>query len=134
MKYLVVLLNNTNTKIKFVNRENEGDNQTVGPNEAFRTDVHFSIPDNSESSRYFDEHHMEIQTFNNGKDEKDGTETLYSFWADDNDDYKLKFCNGINHNNIQSLPGYSEGGNHATVGIMLNADTTLSAFKVINDV
>lgn len=126
MKYLVVLLNNTDDVIHFINTEHSGDNQSLAARDAFRTKVHFDIPDNSESSRYFDEHHMEILDSNN--------QPLFSFWSDDDNDYKLKCCKKRDWQNTIDIPGYSDGGNYATVGIILNEDNTLRSFRVMNDV
>lgn len=126
MKYLVVLFNNTNDVIHFVNTEHDGDKQTLAAREAFRTKVHFCIPDNSESSKYFDDHHMEILDSNNAP--------LFSFWSDDSSDHKLKCCKKRDWQNTIDVPGYSDGGNSATVGIILNEDNTLHSFRVQNDV
>lgn len=126
MKYLVVLFNNTNETIHFVNTEHSGDNQTLNAKEAFRTDKHFDIPDNSEPSQYFEEHHMEIQ-------DQSG-QPLFSFWGDDHDDYRLKYCPKQDWRNSQDIPGYPGGENFETVGIILEENKTLKAFKVNNDV
>lgn len=114
-KLLVMFYNNTNETIKFVNKEDTGNNQTLNPNQLFTTANHFNIPDNSNSREYFDKHHMEVQ------DSK--SNPIFSFWDDDDDKYRIKYCKGINWNIEEFMPGYNEKGDNINVGIVLTGSS-----------
>ncbi len=125
---LVVFLNNTNGAISFVNKETESDNQNLDPSEMFRTQNHFNIPDCS-SQKYFAEHHMEVRdTAGN---------VLFSFWDNDHEDYKLMCCNKNDYTTAKDMPGYNDGGNNATVGIVVSGSPgnySIMSHKVLNNV
>jgi hypothetical protein len=128
-QYMVVFYNNTNNPVKFVNTEtNWKTNLNAG--EMFRTDTRFNIPDNSDSSKWFDTHHMEVQ---DGSDKP-----LFSFWDDDGDDYKLKYCRQRNwQRSTADMPGFFDGGNEATVGMIVSGSPenySIKAVRVKNDV
>jgi hypothetical protein len=99
-QYLVVLYNNTNELIEFVNKEDKGNTVRLKPDEMFRTKVHFNIPDNSDPSKHFPDHHMEVR-------DKDET-ALFSFWGDDHNNYDLMYCLGTynDKSKVQFMPGY----------------------------
>lgn len=112
-KYLVALFNNTDENIQFVNRENSADDQNMQPQSMFTTDVHFNIPDNSDSAKYFNDHHMSLQIA--------GGETLFSFWDDDDRDYKLFCCTGTDwEHTTTDMPGSYPKGDRVDVAIVLS--------------
>ncbi len=125
---LVVFLNNTNGAISFVNQETESDNQNLDPSEMFRTQNHFNIPDCS-SQKYFAEHHMEV---------RDGAgNVLFSFWDNDHEDYKLMCCIKNDYTAAKDMLGYNDGGNNATVGIVVSGSPgnySIMSHKVLNNV
>ncbi|MBS1856439.1 MAG: hypothetical protein JST11_13815 [Acidobacteria bacterium] len=113
----------------FINTEDSGNNQTVPPLSMFRTQQHFNIPDMSDCGEYFQAHHMEVQSV-------DGT-PIFSFWDNDDANYALCCCSGRNCTSGTNMPGYFDGGNNATVGIMISQPTgayAIQAYKVMNDV
>lgn len=116
-KYLVAFYNGTDDTVKFVNKEHSGDNKTVPAGGMFTTDVHFNVPDNSNSEKYFDAHHMEIQT-------SDGT-SIFSFWDDDSNDYILKYCKGKNwEGSTNVMGGYNPKGNEKDIGIVVTGSNS----------
>jgi len=121
MKHLVLLANSTDDTVYFMNTESERDNLALKPLHA-ATEIRFDIPDNSDSDKYFSEHHMEIR---NSKEEP-----LYSIWCDDNNNYALMYCKGREWSDSDKVPGYSDGGNGISIGLVLNADSSLSAVVV----
>lgn len=125
---LVVFYNQTNGPVTFENVQTKW-KKNLDTGEMFRTDTYFDVPDNSDSSEYFKDHHMEI---------KDGDgQAIFSFWDNDDDNYKLFYCNGIDWNKAQEIPGYKDGGNNATIGVIVSGSPrnyTIKAVHVQNDV
>lgn len=112
-QYLVVLYNNTNNPINFVNTEDEsGNNVKLNTGAMFRTADPFNIPDNSNPSQYFSQHHMEVQDISGN--------ALFSFWDNDNQNYNLMYCEQTTWKNALPMPGFDNGGNGATVGIVVS--------------
>jgi len=135
---LVVLFNSTSVPLQFVNMEDSSNNQLVQPGQMFRTDTHFNIPDMSNCQQYFAQHHMEIQSSGSGP-----TTTFFSFWDDDKSNYQLQYCVGTKcspappQTTPSPMPGYSNGGNNATVGIVVTGTApnyAINAYQVINNV
>jgi hypothetical protein len=128
-QYLVVLFNDTDNPVQFVNREDEGDNRTIEAREMLRTKKHFNIPDDSDPSKWFDKRHMEIQ------DEQGNV--LLSFWDNDLDNYNLKVCQKIDWKHYTEMPGFSNGGNQTPVGVIFSGDSangfSIKAYQVLNN-
>lgn len=76
------------------------------------------IPNNSNSSKYFDEHHISIM-FPAGTAVPVG----WSFWADDNHDFVLQYCEGKDWQKSTrgTMPGGSKGGDDAEVVIFVHS-------------
>ena len=116
-KFLVAFYNGTDAPIRFVNVETSRDNKTVPARGMFTTKVHFNVPDNSDSSKYFKDHHMEIQT-------SDGT-PIFSFWDDDGDSYLLKYCKSTNwQGSTADMSGYNPKGNEMDIGIVVTGSNS----------
>lgn len=65
-----------------------------------------SIPDNSDSSSYFKDHHIDVSVG------RFGGKWDFSFWNDDWDDYKIKYCRNEDWKNTTTLMrGGDKGGN-----------------------
>lgn len=128
-KLLVAFFNNTSVPLSLVNFEDVDNDQTVEPYSMFRTKVHFNVPDMSDCSKYFNGHHMEVRT---------GSQILFSFWDNDNDNYKLCYCSGTTCSDGKLIPDYYDGGNNATVGVVVDStdglNFTIRAVHVNNDV
>lgn len=114
-KYLVAVYNNTEETIRFVNFEDQANNQTLPPQSMFTTANHFNIPDNSNSEKYFPTHHMELQQDDNG--------TIFSFWDNDNEGYTLYYCEGTDYPNSSLMNGYNPSGNKIDVAIVLTGSS-----------
>jgi hypothetical protein len=115
-KYLVAFYNNTDETILFRNLECAANNRTLSPQSMFTTKVHFNIPDNSDSSRYFDEHHMELQR-------EDGT-PIFSFWDDDDAKYVMYYCKTRDWRSALSMPGHNPSGDRIDIAIVLTGSST----------
>lgn len=115
-KYLVAFYNNTDETVLFKNLEDSGNNRTLSPQSMFTTKVHFNIPDNSDSSKYFNEHHMEVQ-------KEDGT-VISSFWDDDDAKYVMHCCKGTDGGNALSMSGYNPGGDQIDIALVLTGSGT----------
>lgn len=109
-KYLVALYNDTDETIHFINTEHLKDDQWLSGQSMFTTKVHFNIPDNSDSSKYFNQHHMELQ-------KQDGT-PIFSFWDNDDTEYVMYYCDGTDWKNANAMPGYNPAGNETDIGIV----------------
>jgi hypothetical protein len=80
-----------------------------------RTAVEVDVPDNSDSSHYFETNHIEVQILD--KQQKFALGTL-SFWDDDYKDYKIYYCEGDSvpqPSAITPMRGGDKGGNRAKV-------------------
>ena len=87
----------------------------------------FNIPDNSDACNYWSYEHSEIQVSGSA---------IFSFWDDDDDNYKLKYIQGNNCSTTPIyMPGYYDGGNGATVGIVVSGSEsghTILACQIVN--
>ncbi|GEM_PF-1986747 len=115
-KCLVAFYNETNETVLFKNLEDTKNDRKLPKQSMFTTKVHFNIPDNSDSSEYFDAHHMELQ-------KEDGT-TILSFWDDDDAKYVMFFCDGKNWNVVQCIPGFNQPGDKTDVALVLTRNGT----------
>lgn len=127
-KSLTVFFNDTDDSIKFKNVQT-GYVKELGSHTMFRTAKWFSIPDNSNSEKYFNGHHMEIQ-------QEDGKPIL-SFWDNDDNNFILYCCQGTDWRNPTLMQGYNDGGDDIVVGIVLTktgGKYEVKSYKVLNNV
>jgi hypothetical protein len=129
-KLLVLMYNNTPTSVALVNTEDSSNDQTLSGGQLLRTQDHYNVPDNSDSSKYFAQHHMEIRDSLG--------QTQLSFWDDDSNNYILYCCQGVNYANTTTvMQGGNITGNNIPVALVIsqNAGTyTIQACTVQNDV
>ncbi|MFE7615263.1 hypothetical protein [Streptomyces sp. NPDC057496] len=110
---LVVLYNDTDSEIHFRNTESPSDNKTVPKGGMFRTQNHFNIPDCS-GKEHFSDHRMEIVN-------ETGETVIFSFWGDDDKDYDLYCCPGLQYSEKVKMPGgAATGGNKRDIGIVVS--------------
>jgi hypothetical protein len=86
-----------------------------------------NIPDNSDSSKYFEEHHISVNIAEENK-------TLHSrsFWDDDWDNYKIKYCYEENWSNgIYNMDGGDKGGDGTPVVLhIINHPVTPGTYQL----
>jgi hypothetical protein len=113
---LVALYNDTEIDIRFVNKEHAGDNKIVYRQSVLipHSPPHYNIPDNSDSAKYFDQHHMELQDAHG--------RVLFSFWDDDHEDFLIKCCQGVDWKNTTMLMPNTPSGNDKNVMVVIRTE------------
>ena len=131
-QFLVVAYNNTNTPLTFLNYDGSTmpvNTVSIAAGQMFRTDKTFNIPDDSNPPEFYKAQHWAVQDNLNN--------VLFSFWDNDDDHYNLRYCAGANWEKAQYMPGFFDGGNKATVGIVVSGSPgsySITACKVLNNV
>jgi len=111
-QYLVAFYNNTDIAINFLNTEDSGNDRLVSVGELIVPPGPFNIPDDSDPSVYFADHHMELRDIQGN--------SLFSFWDNDHKDYNLLYCYGTDWADFNTMPGFYNGGNKTRVGIVVS--------------
>jgi hypothetical protein len=120
-KLLVAIYNATNSTLTLTNTEDSSNTLSIIANSFVRMQNSYNVPDNSDSSKYFAAHHMQIQDTNN--------QPLLSFWDDDSNNYYLFFCDGTNwQQTAAEMPGGNIAGDGLPVGLIITE--TKSAFVI----
>jgi hypothetical protein len=119
-KRVVALHNNTDERILLLGRASGKTYLDFPPTDKRylkgRHAIEFDIPDNSDSSRYWDTNNMAVLIWN----EYDNELGYITFWDDDDDDFKIKYFEeyGVPQTDkIKLMRGGDKGGNYAKVAL-----------------
>lgn len=117
-KKLVSIHNNTDRDIWLDGRDGEASWVAQQPLKKGKHKFDQNIPDNSDSSKYFEKHHITLST-TDGKN----TTSSFSFWDDDDDDFKIKYCEGGNWSaGTKNMPGGDKGGDGTPIVLHVSED------------
>jgi hypothetical protein len=84
------------------------------PRGTYPQDPELPIPDNSDSSKYFDTNHITVSIYSQGKS------TEFSIWDNDSENYRIEYCNGAtapDAKDVKLMRGGGTGGNNAKIAL-----------------
>lgn len=105
-KKFVSLHNNTDKDIWLYGLDGEVSWTTPQPFKKGKHKFNQNIPDNSDCSKYFERHHIALRIWDDGKHIH-----TFSFWDDDDDDFEIKYLDGVTWPaEIKNMRGGDKGG------------------------